>query len=86
MDLFSSTASTLDSPARAGAVLTPDDAVDLAVVTRAVYVGGGGTLAVELADGDTVTFAGVPTGAVLPVRLKRLLATGTSASGIVGLW
>lgn len=86
MDPFSHTVSTLDSPARSGAALTPDDTADLGVVTRAVYVGGGGSLAVELADGASVSFAGVPAGAILPVRIKRLMATGTTASGIVGLW
>lgn len=36
-------------------------------------------------DGATVTFENVPSGTVLPVSCKRVLATGTTATGIVAL-
>jgi hypothetical protein len=35
--------------------------------------------------GDTVTLAGVPAGTFLPVRVIKVLSTGTTASSIVGL-
>ena len=55
------------------------------LVTRAIYVGSGGTLAVRLLSGQTVTFAGVSAGSILPPRADRVLATGTTAGSIVGL-
>ena len=30
--------------------------------------------------------AGAPGGTLLPVRVSRVLASGTTASGILGLW
>jgi hypothetical protein len=52
-------------------------------VTRALYVGGGGDLRVVMADGATVTFAALAPG-WHPVRVRRVLATGTSATLITG--
>ncbi|MEN9807768.1 MAG: hypothetical protein RL756_2288 [Pseudomonadota bacterium] len=54
-------------------------------VPRALYVGTAGSVVVQLVgDSGTVTFAGVPAGAVLPIRPQRVLAA-TTASDIVGL-
>lgn len=54
---------------------------------RALYVGTGGDVAVVTAAGDTVTFINVPDGAILPVRVTQVLATGgTTASNFVGIW
>jgi hypothetical protein len=74
-----------EAPARKAAALTPNDAADLATETRALYVGTGGNLSVIL-SGDTaaVTFTNVAAG-YHPLRVKRLRATGTTATGIVGL-
>jgi hypothetical protein len=55
-------------------------------VTRALYVGGGGNLAVRLQDGTELTLANMPAGTLLPIRVTRILATGTTATEIVGLW
>jgi hypothetical protein len=38
------------------------------------------------ADGTDVTFANVPTGTKLPVRVSKVKATGTTASSIVALY
>jgi hypothetical protein len=54
-------------------------------VTRALYIGTGGTLAVEMEWGQTVTFRNVPDGALLPVRVRRVLPE-TTATSIVGLY
>lgn len=51
----------------------------------ALYIGGAGAVAVETQGGQTVTFAGVPVGTVLYIKVKRVLATGTVATNIVGL-
>ncbi|RDE08094.1 spike base protein, RCAP_Rcc01079 family [Pelagibacterium lacus] len=84
-DRFSTRASSLEGPASAGFAIVPDDGADLVAVTRALYVGTGGTLAVRLAGGDAITFHNLPDGALLPVRAVRVLETGT-ASQIVGLY
>ena len=86
MDPFATTASSLDSPARAAADVTPNDFADLATTSRAIYVGTGGNLAVEMADGSAVTFAGVVAGSVLPLRVAKVRSTGTTAGGLIALW
>jgi hypothetical protein len=86
MDTFKDHAATLMSPARDALAVTPSDAQPLAAVTRALYVGQGGDLAVVMAGGQTVTFQGLPAGSLLPVRAARVRATGTTAAGIVALW
>lgn len=85
-DLYANQAPSLDSPAMTAAAVTPNDSNDLAVTARALYVGGAGDLSLVLV-GDTaaVTFAAVPAGSVLPLRVKRVRATGTTATAIVAL-
>jgi hypothetical protein len=68
-----------------GAAVTPSDTVDLAFTTRAIYVGGAGTLTVILAGGATVEFLAVPAGTWLWIAATRVKATGTSATSIVAL-
>ena len=43
-------------------------------------------MAVRLQDGTELVLASVPTGTLIPIRVTRVLATGTSATQIVGLW
>jgi hypothetical protein len=76
--------------ARKALAVTPSDTVDLTLgPTRGLYNGGAAAcaIAVILAD-DTaaVTFAAVPSGTFLPIRAKRVMATNTVCTGIVGLW
>ena len=66
-------------------VITPDNTTDLALPTRGLYVGGSGTVKVDMADGTTVTFTGLAAGVIHPIRAKRVYATGTTASGILGV-
>ena len=86
MDQFSDFPTTLNAPARDAAAVTPSDATDLTVMPRAIYVGGTGNLALRMAGGQTVTLTGVQAGSLLPLRAARVLATGTTATGIVALW
>ncbi len=85
MDEYPHTRNSLTAPARAGAEVTPSDTVDLPALTRALYVGTAGDIRVTLASNDTVTFKGVETG-FMPIRARRVFATGTTASDIVGVW
>jgi hypothetical protein len=86
-DIYATHASGLDSPAVKAFAITPDDNTDLALTTRAVYTGKGGTLVCFLADDSAeVTFTNVPAGQIMPLRLRRVKATGTTASmDLVGL-
>lgn len=82
-DEFQAQSTLLDSPARDAFAITPDNNTDLDAVTRAVYVGGEGDLAVIMYSGAEVTLAGAV--GVVPVCVRRVKATGTTATGIVGL-
>lgn len=75
---------------RAARAVTPSDTVDFALgPTRGLYNGGAAAcaIAVILAD-DTaaVTLSNVPSGSFMPIRAKRVMATNTACTGIVGLW
>ena len=85
-DLYAHSSPSLTSPAIDGTMISPDDAVDLPHVTRAIYVGTGGQIAAELASGVAVNLVGVAGGTLLPLRVRKILASGTTAANIVGLW
>lgn len=75
----------LASSARFFAVTT-NDATDLTNgVCRSLFIGGAGNLVVHNEAGTSVTFA-VIAGQTLNIRTKRVLATGTTATGIVALY
>lgn len=68
------------------AAVTPSDATDLTGV-RAVYVGVTGNVALmALYDSAAVTFTAVPAGTIIPVRIKRVMATNTTATDIVAIY
>lgn len=81
----SAQAGSVDWPAIRGAPVTPNDSTDLAFVTKALYVGGAGTISVDFAESGTAISFTVVAGAILPFRVKRVRATGTSATNIVAL-
>lgn len=85
-DPFLNTTAGLDSPAINGAAITPHADNDLAITTRAIYVGGAGNLAVIMAGGTTLTFVGLAAGTLLPIRAKRVLVSGTTATSLIGLY
>jgi hypothetical protein len=85
-DVYASNTPSLTSPAIDGEMVAPNDSQPLGQVSRAIYVGGAGTISAELASGTQVTFSAVPAGTILPLRLRKVNATGTTASGIVALW
>ncbi|WP_431321110.1 spike base protein, RCAP_Rcc01079 family [Rhizobium sp. YTU87027] len=84
-DRFASHAPSLTGPASAGFAVLPNDNLDLVEITRALYVGIGGELVVTMASGQTLTFASVSDGSMLPLRISRVHATGTTAESILGL-
>ncbi|UVC09033.1 hypothetical protein IHQ71_28670 [Rhizobium sp. TH2] len=84
-DRFQNSSPSLSGPAAHGFAVTPNDTNVLSETTRALYVGSAGTLAIVMASGASVTFIGVASGTVLPVRTTKVMATGTSATDILGL-
>lgn len=80
-------AKTADStrPASKAVAVTPSDATVIPV-TRALYIGTGGTLVVVMADDTaTTTFTNVAAG-IFPVQVKQVYSTDTTASGIIALY
>lgn len=84
-DEFEDHQTGLTSPAWGAAAIAPSDAGQLPLTTRAIYVGQGGNLRLRMASNDVVTFFAVPAGSLLPLRVAQVLATGTTAAGLVGL-
>lgn len=87
VDTFKQQPETEWSPATSSVAVTPNDSEELEYVTRALYIGVGGNLSVKLRDDSTaVIFVGVAEGTVLPLQVKQVMATGTTATNIVALW
>lgn len=77
--------SGLIDPANGAFLITPNDSTNLTQQTTGIYAGGAGNIKVDMINGDTVTFV-VPAGVVLPVQVRKVYSTGTTASGVVGLY
>ncbi|WPZ23565.1 hypothetical protein T7987_17825 (plasmid) [Sulfitobacter faviae] len=75
----------MTGPICGGFDVTPSDAADLPQMTRGVMVAYVGDLAVVLKSGDAVTLPALSPGVIYPIHIARVLATGTTATGIKGL-
>lgn len=64
--------------------ITPSDATDLVSPAVGLFVGGAGNISAVMESGDTVTFTGVLAGAWIPLIFRRINATGTTATNLVG--
>lgn len=85
-DPFQSHSPGLSSPLTGAFAIVPSDTVDLPNLPRQIRVtGSGGNLAAVWADGQTRTIP-VFTGDILDWRLVRVLATGTTATGLWGFY
>ena len=73
------------SIAQFAAAVTPDDTHQLDSESM-LFVGTGGDVAVVTVGGNTVTFSNVGDGDILPVAVKKVMSTNTTASDIVALW
>lgn len=72
------------APADNFATITPSDSAALATIPKALFIGAGGTLTVRGGDGVQATFA-VVAGQIIPIRARVIMATGTTATGIVAI-
>lgn len=86
-DDFRNERAQLNSPLSRFFAIVPNDVDDLPQAVRAINVAGGGTircLGVDNRDDDPPVTLNVIPGVLLPIRLKKIFVTGTSAIGIVG--
>lgn len=88
---FASSEASILSPYTRAVAITPNDTTDLGEVTRALNVHkgtGGSTTSVKVllwGDTDPVTLT-FQVGFVIPLRVRRVYATGTDATLIVALY
>lgn len=83
-DPFANATTGLQSPATIIEEIIPDDSADLGIATRAINVMESGVvrlITIDDVEGDVFIVA----GSTFPVRARRVLATGTTATGIRGL-
>lgn len=65
--------------------ITPADGADLTYVCRLLYIGVGGDVSVITTSGTTVVHKNAPTGGYIgPFSVARVLATGTTATNLIG--
>lgn len=65
--------------------VTPNDGADIPI-THGLYIGVTGDVAVVMGDGTTLTFKAAAAGSTLNLQVKRVLATGTTATNIIALY
>lgn len=73
------------APAVDGRAVTPSNSTVI-TLTRGLYIGDGGDVAVTWQNGGSSVFVDVPTGTILPIQVKQVLSTGTNAQSIVALY
>lgn len=64
--------------------LTPSNTTSFSP-TRGIYVGATGDVKVTMFDGSEVTFTGLAAGIIHPISATRVYATGTTATGVIGV-
>ncbi len=84
-DKFSSHTESLSSPPATLTEVTPSDATDLSVASRALNVATSGTVRVTTVTGSVASIT-VAAGVAFPIRVQRIWATGTTASGIIVMY
>lgn len=75
----------VESPATGALAVTPSDSTDLPTTIRSLTIGtAGGTVAfIGSRDGQTYSTGPLPVGSY-PLLARRILATGTTATGLTG--
>lgn len=72
-------------PGRKLFAITPHNSNELSSIPRALWVGTGGDLSVIAQDDTVAVTLKVQSGSLVPVRVKVVKATGTTATDIVGV-
>ncbi|MCW9043960.1 MAG: hypothetical protein OQK05_11510 [Pseudopelagicola sp.] len=84
MNPFADRARSISGPATDALPVTPDDTNDLPMVAIALYVESGGAVEVDTVTGETRTIV-VADFSILPLGIRRVRTTGTTASGLHAL-
>jgi hypothetical protein len=82
-DPYSNVRDQIGNFAEKAKTVTKSDSTDLASYAKALIVTVGGNLVIipkENADVDTVSFTGLTAGQVIPIQVRRVLSTGTTAT------
>lgn len=69
-----------------GFAVTPHDSTNFTLAARALYVGSDGNIALVTLGGTVLTFTNCKAGTVLPIACTRVNSTGTTVTGILGLY
>lgn len=80
-----------DPSASRALAVTPSDSLDLIAPvgvngTKYLYLGVTGDVSAITSGGDTVTFIGLAGGVFHPISVRRVRATGTTATGILAVY
>lgn len=65
---------------------TITDANGNAGLARGIYVGGAGNLTVITSAGNQVSFSNVPVGTIVPIVCSAVVASTTTATGLVAMF
>lgn len=65
--------------------ITPHDTNSFTKPCHGIYVGGAGNITLVDLNGNVVLFTAVAVGFILQVAAKRVNATGTTATALVGV-
>ncbi len=82
---FSTYQPGLESPPSRALTITPDDNADAPLTLRGLMVAAAGHVAVTTLEGDEVVLPALQPGVQYAILASRIRATGTTATGIVGL-
>lgn len=73
--------------AHRASTITPSNTTVFEQPTRAIYVGGGGNITVDMTDGGTsVLFVALLAGVIYPLQVTRVYSSGTTATNLVALY
>ena len=84
-DRYASFSRAPSLPASSVQEIVPDDSTDIPQVSLALNVATPGNVRVTTLDGDVVDVE-VAAGVAFPLRVSRIWATGTTATGIRALY
>jgi hypothetical protein len=84
-DPFKQYSDSPSAPSSDAFAIVPHDTDPLLSVTKAIYVGTGGNVALRPVRGNTdVTYRNVPAGSYLTIRASHVRASGTTAADLIG--
>ena len=86
MDKFKNYPTNIDSVCDNAYPIVPNDNDDLTSATRAIFIGETGDLKIELVNStEPVVLKNVAAGSVLPMRIKKVFGTETTATNLIAL-